>query len=130
MGNGKKFQILQFIGTGSEGNRLLELLGSLLSDENEPVNTAVSQLSIRSSTPCRICSTLVSESSTTEIIEPSGQISEEEISLLLRKVSEIGSVGGLAVMGSMPPGCPETLYSSIASIACDGRSRVTISHLY
>ena len=32
--------------------------------------------------------------------------------------------GGVAVMGSMPPGCPPDLYASIISKSCDQHSKV------
>lgn len=103
---------------------MLQLLKSKLSCENANIISNVDTLTVRSLSPCRTCITLVSEKSTTEIIEPSGRIAEEEMVALLSKVSSVGKVGGLAIMGSMPPGCPDSTYSSIVSEACDRGSRV------
>eukprot|EP01036_Dinobryon_divergens_P027548 gene27548-36343_t len=125
IGNGNKFELLQFIGTGFEGDTVLQLLKSNLSCEKA---NAIKNydMTVRSLSPCRTCITLVSEKSTTEIIEPSGKIEEEEMVALLGKVSSVGKVGGLAIMGSMPPGCPDSTYPSIVSVACDRGSRVLI----
>ena len=35
-------------------------------------------------------------------------------------------VGGVAVMGSMPPGCPVDLYSKILGRVCDSETKVAI----
>lgn len=104
---------------------MLQLLKSNLSCEKA---NAIKNydMTVRSLSPCRTCITLVSEKSTTEIIEPSGKIEEEEMVALLSKVSSVGKVGGLAIMGSMPPGCPDSTYPSIVSVACDRGSRVRL----
>lgn len=130
MGNGNKIQLLQFVGTGFEGETVLALLKSKLSSELTPSANEFAELTVRSLAPCRTCITLVSEKSTTEIIEPSGSIAEGEMFELLSKVSSVGKVGGLAIMGSMPPGCPDSTYSSIVSESCDKRSRVRLSLSY
>lgn len=121
--------LLQFLGSGSEGDALSHLLAT-----RAQVDT---KYSVRSRSTCRTCLTLLDESSSnaaTEIIEPSGVITEEEVSNMYTVVSDnylsqpsssaVAAVQGLAIMGSMPPGCPGDLYSNLIALTCDGSSKV------
>ena len=68
----------------------------------------------------RTCTTLLCEKSgeTTEIIEPSGEISQEESNLLLKKVlSKLETCDGVALCGTYPPGISESFYIEIAKFA-------------
>ena len=57
--------------------------------------------------------------------EPSGKITPAEIDrLLLLLAGTSNRVGGLAIMGSMPPGCPSDLYASVIKLTCDSQSKV------
>jgi len=60
----------------------------------------------------RTCTSIVSDTSTTELIEPSGTITKRELNELLDKLSNC-KAEALCVMGSMPPGCPENTYADI-----------------
>ena len=123
--------LLQFLGSGAEGDALAHLLAT-----RAQVDT---KYSVRSRSTCRTCLTLLDESSSnaaTEIIEPSGVITEDEVSNMYAVVSdnylsqsssavaESTAVQGLAIMGSMPPGCPGDLYSNLIALTCDGSSKV------
>ena len=117
--------ILQLLGRGAEGDVLLAAIKKL-----QP-HTFMNALSIRTEAPCRVCVTLVDtvKGEATEIVEPSGKISQEEIDLLLlaterQYASE--KAGGVAVMGSMPPGCPPTLYGDILRRVCDRQTKVLL----
>lgn len=125
--------LLQFLGSGAEGDALAHLLAT-----RAQVDT---KYSVRSRSTCRTCLTLLDESSSnaaTEIIEPGGVITEDEVSNMYAVVSdnylsqssaaaavaESTAVQGLAIMGSMPPGCPGDLYSNLIALTCDGSSKV------
>ena len=147
-------QLLQFLGSGAEGDALAHLLAT-----RAQVDT---KYSIRSRSTCRTCLTILEEGSShaaaaTEIIEPSGVITEDEVSEMYAVVSdnylslqssssaaaadestgvslpssssssssvESTAVQGLAIMGSMPPGCPGDLYSNLIALTCDDSSKV------
>jgi fructose-1-phosphate kinase PfkB-like protein len=117
--------LLQFVGSGGEGDTLIKLLhqlGSNISDIND--------FSIRTVSSCRTCITLIDKSTeeVTELIEPSGAIEPSEIEEMFSKLSSSfdhrNKVGGIAVMGSSPPGCPSSLYSDIIRLVCDNQSKV------
>ena len=113
--------LIQFVGQGSEGDTLLNLLEISKCNKNS--------ITVRPEARLRTCITLVDRSNgeSTEIIEPSGAIRPEEISLLLNTVEkqyEGDKLKGLAVMGSMPPGCHKQLYSQIIQKSCDSNTKV------
>ena len=119
-----KSSIAQFVGKGMEGDRLLDLLSAAQKNSEQ-------QLTIRTLTECRTAITLVNpgSGSSTEIVEPSGNIGAEEIHNLLNKLSDLYStfkVDGLLIMGSMPPNCPPNFYSQIIEKTCDSNSKVII----
>jgi fructose-1-phosphate kinase PfkB-like protein len=123
MGNAERFELLQFVGNGFEGDTVLQLIDAKKSLIGSIEYTR--KFTVRPTTPCRTCITLVSPLSTTEIVEPSGSVSQQDVNQLLSTLELAGKVGGLAVMGSMPPGCPPKLYADIINQACDSGSQVT-----
>ena len=113
--------ILQLLGRGAEGDVLLAAIKKL-----QP-HTFMNALSIRTEAPCRVCITLTVKGEATEIVEPSGKISPEEIDHLLLATERqyaTEKAGGVAVMGSMPPGCP--LYGDILRRVCDQQTKVLL----
>ena len=58
--------LLQFCGKGYEGDTLIELMSNLYSD-----NQRINELTVRNEGKVRTCMTLISNSETTEVIEPS-----------------------------------------------------------
>jgi len=71
-------------------------------------------------TETRTCSTIISEKSSkvTEIIEPSGMISENEAKeLLARAISDLPQFNGIALCGTYPPGIKPKFYAKIAEQA-------------
>lgn len=106
-------RLLQFIGTGSAGDVVHNLLKNRLGDKTM-------EFTVRSSSEMRTCTSIVSADETTELVEPSGIITSDELEELFSVVSssrnECGkneSARSLCIMGSMPPGCPEDTYARI-----------------
>ena len=127
--------LLQFLGNGAEGDTLAKLLHNLpgkdLMMDKISSNVRSDMLSIRVSAPCRTCVTLVDpiKGEATEIVEPSGKILQEEVTTLFQILEEQFAEtksSGVAVMGSMPPGCSLDLYSSILSKICNSKTKVSI----
>ena len=123
--------LLQFLGSGAEGDALATLLAAM---QQGPSHQPL-MMSIRTSAPCRTCVTLVDrvKEEATEIVEPSGTILPTEIDTLLSTLEshyQHEKAGGVAVMGSMPPGCSADLYSEILKRVCDSKTKVSVSLLY
>jgi hypothetical protein len=117
--------LLQLLGKGAEGDTLLGLIKAV-----QP-HTFVNSLSVRTQARCRTAITLVdaSRQEATEIVEPSGTTSAEEVAMLLLAVERQyfqDKAGGVALMGSMPPGCPPTLYADVLQRVVDARSKVLL----
>lgn len=102
-------RLLQFVGQGSEGDAVCQLL-----EERMGAEAAVRETTIRVSSPLRTCTSIVGATETTELVEPSGEITPKEIQTLLKKCDDLKTAtNGICIMGSMPPGCSSTLYSEI-----------------
>jgi fructose-1-phosphate kinase PfkB-like protein len=110
-------RLLQFIGTGSAGDVVHNLL-------NDRLGKNTMDFTVRSSSKMRTCTSIVSADETTELVEPSGSITSDELEKLFSVVSsnrndrtEFGTnestTRSLCIMGSMPPGCPEDTYARI-----------------
>ena len=120
-----KVDVAMFCGSGGEGDTLIDLLRAIDARED---------LTIRSTSHLRICTTLVdakNDNQTTELVEPSGTISGAEAEEMLAKLSShFGDAPpvGVALMGSMPPGLPKEFYVKIleAAGAKAGHTRVLI----
>lgn len=107
--------LAQFLGEGPVGDLALSKVKEALNVGNTS-ETAVDYLTIRCEASLRTCTTIVADDSATELVEPTGEISEIEVSRLLDKVntiSKLGEVRGLCFMGSMPPGCKSDMYADI-----------------
>lgn len=107
--------LAQFLGKGPVGDLALSKVKESLHEGNAAEST-VDYLTIRCEASLRTCTTIVAEDTATELVEPSGEITDIEVSQLLDKVNEIsklGEVRGLCFMGSMPPGCKSIMYADI-----------------
>lgn len=128
--------LAQLVGSGAEGDLALSKLNQALNvdgngissgtarttgqisvDENsrEDSKHAWRSLTVRTKAALRTCTTIVSNDSATELVEPSGTILPNEIKLLKDKIDDISStnIRGLCIMGSMPPGCEANLYAEL-----------------
>jgi fructose-1-phosphate kinase PfkB-like protein len=112
--NQEKVIIAQFLGKGSEGEVVSQILKTKfgLSD----------QLTIRVAAPLRTCTTIVGANGATELVEMSGIVSNEEMVALHSKIDELVHQQGtgegkkadcVCIMGSMPPGCNDTTYAEL-----------------
>lgn len=109
--NDDKVILAQFLGKGSEGEVVSQILKSKfgLSDK----------LTIRVDAPLRTCTTIVGANGATELVEMSGIVSNQEMVALQSEIDELvgSSSGGKAdcvcIMGSMPPGCNDTTYADL-----------------
>ena len=109
-------RLVQFIGTGFAGDAVHNLLNDRLGKE-------ALELTVRTSSEMRTCTSIVAADETTELVEPSGIITKDELGELFSAVcgdrnnrNEDGrneSPRSICIMGSMPPGCPEDTYAKI-----------------
>ncbi|KAI2509459.1 tagatose-6-phosphate kinase [Fragilaria crotonensis] len=101
-------QLAQFVGSGPEGDLVQSLLQTIIGD------TAATSLSVRTASAMRTCTTIVGSEESTELVEPSGIVTEEEQQLLLEKLSTtVSDPSAICIMGSMPPGLPADMYATI-----------------
>lgn len=98
--------LAQFYG-GDAGNALAEALRTRAPGADEA-------LWIRTASQTRICTTLVAGGDATEIVEPSGAVTEKELDAL-RAALASRTVPGLLAAGSLPPGVPADFYSTCAA---------------
>lgn len=127
--------LVQFLGKGAEGDALAGLIETLLETSSAATAAGISEfsktLSVRTSAPCRTCVTLVDrvKGEATEIVEPSGTVSETELINLVSTLDlqfKESKPMGVAVMGSMPPGCPVNTYASILQRVCNINTKVSV----
>jgi fructose-1-phosphate kinase PfkB-like protein len=102
------FQLAHFIGTGSSGDEVFNLLVGQLGEESM-------ELTVRTKSEMRTCTSIVASDETTELVEPSGRILEAEISELMGNLDKKvkNAAPALCIMGSMPPGCADETYAEI-----------------
>jgi fructose-1-phosphate kinase PfkB-like protein len=101
-------QLAQFVGSGPEGDLVQSLLQTIIGD------TAATSLSVRTESAMRTCTTIVGSDESTELVEPSGIVTEEEQQALLEKLSTtVSDPSAICIMGSMPPGLPADMYATI-----------------
>uniref|UniRef100_A0A7S2L182 Carbohydrate kinase PfkB domain-containing protein n=1 Tax=Skeletonema marinoi TaxID=267567 RepID=A0A7S2L182_9STRA len=105
-----KVLLAQFLGMGPEGDAVSGALRLRrgLSDK----------LTIRNAAPLRTCTTIVGKDCATELVETSGEVTEEELEQLGQKVESLvndgGKASGVCIMGSMPPGCGDDTYAQLS----------------
>eukprot|EP00546_Thalassionema_frauenfeldii_P002922 CAMPEP_0178933560 /NCGR_PEP_ID=MMETSP0786-20121207/23342_1 /TAXON_ID=186022 /ORGANISM="Thalassionema frauenfeldii, Strain CCMP 1798" /LENGTH=378 /DNA_ID=CAMNT_0020611179 /DNA_START=122 /DNA_END=1258 /DNA_ORIENTATION=- len=101
-------KIAQFVGSGSEGEMVLDLLKSRLGE------SAATTLTTRTKSPMRTCTTIVATDMATELVEPSGAVTDTERNEFVENLkTSLNDVSALCFMGSMPPGLPDDMYAII-----------------
>ena len=115
-----KIQLCQFVGQNdAAGKELHQLLVDRLG------SNSVQDLTVRTKAPTRTCTSIVASDETTELVEPSGEISKSELAEMMKRIDDFYCGGGggdsqtqraargLCIMGSVPPGIPNETYSNI-----------------
>jgi fructose-1-phosphate kinase PfkB-like protein len=98
-------QLAQFVGSGAEGDTVYTMLEELLGE-------SAMGLTVRPASGMRTCTSIVGSDTTTELVEPSGTIAEEEMEEFMSKLQGV-QASALCIMGSMPPGCSSDTYAKI-----------------
>jgi len=109
---GAELCVAQFVG-GHTGKLLLRELAAL----------GIADITVQCDAPTRTCTTVVATNTNqaTELIEPSGTISEAEVEQLREKLlPRLAGFAGIALCGTYPPRVPESLYAEIAAGAGNG----------
>jgi fructose-1-phosphate kinase PfkB-like protein len=101
----RDMQLAQFVGSGAEGDTVQNMLEELL---GKPAMA----LTVRTASGMRTCTSIVGSDATTELVEPSGTIAEDEMEELMGKLQKV-QASALCIMGSMPPGCSDDTYAKI-----------------
>jgi fructose-1-phosphate kinase PfkB-like protein len=103
-------QLAQFVGSGASGDMVFDLL---LEKLGEPAMA----LTVRTLSSMRTCTSIVASDATTELVEPSGVISTEDMAELMTKLEKVSDppAAAICIMGSMPPGpgCTDDIYAEI-----------------
>ena len=127
--------LAQFVGSGPGGDAVMSLLEDTFGKRgNSGGDTSWDSLTVRTRSSMRTCTSIVGFDSTTELVEPSGVIDEEEMKSLLRGIDALTSssngleadAAALVIMGSMPPGCVEDTYSNLCSAISGDRTRILV----
>jgi len=106
--------LAQFLGLGLEGDTLVTLLENQVGSSHSCSNA----WTVRTQGKLRTCTTIVSQTDATELVEPSGVVLKEEIEALIERWINVenykySTIGGLCFMGTLPHGCSSTLYSTL-----------------
>ena len=105
-------KLAHFIGRGSSGDEVHNLLVAKLGEDSMDIT-------VRTESEMRTCTSIVASDETTELVEPSGVITTDEMEELMSNLGNRvkNEASGLCIMGSMPPGCPDETYADIFSRA-------------
>jgi len=95
------FGLAQLVGTGVEGDKLLDLM-----------NLGSHDFTVRCQGPLRTCTSIVASDCTTELVEPSATVQEAEWNALLERLDK-REFEAVCFMGSVPPGVPKSAYAKI-----------------
>jgi len=111
------FKLAQFIGSGVSGDQVCAMLRDRLGDD------AAVDLTVRPKSELRTCTSIIANDETTELVEPSGVNTSEEMEEFMARLQthrgESGPAAALCFMGSMPPGCGINTYAEIYRIIAD-----------
>ena len=85
--------------------------------KGEIIGSGAFPLIVETASATRCCTTVISEENgeVTELIEPSGSVSDAEQSSLLSMIKDhISEFGAVVCSGTVPPGVPPSFYASVA----------------
>lgn len=100
------YRLMQFVGSGAEGDAVWSMLQERFPPE------VLDECTVRTHSHMRTCTSIVGATETTELVEPSGTISPEELEQVLDRASRL-QADALCIMGSLPPGCPDDTYGEL-----------------
>jgi 1-phosphofructokinase family hexose kinase len=92
--------------------------GALLEDDLRQTGTPLRAFGVRS--PTRVCTTILDGScrSTTELVENAGSVTPEELGRFIAMVhQQLKAASALVLTGSVPSGCPATVFCDLAAAA-------------
>jgi 1-phosphofructokinase len=100
-------QLAQFVGNDAPGDMVYDMIVDKLGQE-------ATALTVRPNSSMRTCTSIVGTDATTELVEPSGVITEQEMAELMSKLEALSDPpAALCIMGSMPPGCADDTYAQM-----------------
>lgn len=91
------------------------LSGRLLAADVAALGAEICPVAVHSAT--RICTTLLSEAGATEIVEPVGSMTADELSLFLEAFRRLSAPEIVVLTGSLATGVPQTLYADLVAAA-------------
>jgi fructose-1-phosphate kinase PfkB-like protein len=101
-------QLVQFVGSGPEGDMVQAMLQRRLGEDS------IKWLTVRTASAMRTCTTIVSSEESTELVEPSGIVTEDEWNELLERLkTKVSNPSSICIMGSLPPGLQADTYATI-----------------
>jgi tagatose 6-phosphate kinase len=104
----ESLQLVQFVGSGPEGDTVQTMLQQRLGED------AIKWSTVRTTSPMRTCTTIVSSDESTELVEPSGAVTQDEWQELLEKLrTKVSNPSAICIMGSLPPGLQADTYATI-----------------
>jgi fructose-1-phosphate kinase PfkB-like protein len=117
-------RLAQFLGRGAAGDLVHELWQTLFRETMDETETdrqwlqVDDSVTIRTQGPLRTCTSVVTATATTELVEPSSIVSDAEWTELITALTMTSTAttavpAAVAIMGSMPPGCPPDAYAQI-----------------
>lgn len=126
--------LAQFVGTGAGGDAVMSLLEATLGEGG-----SWDALTVRCKSAMRTCTSIIGSDSTTELVEPSGVVEDDEMDKLLGRIDALATLASsdetetgknlgaasLCIMGSMPPGCADDTYGDLCS-AVSGDITLTV----
>lgn len=108
MGHTALPSLAQWVGKGAEGDILLSLLGDKCASFDQ-------SCTVRVDSRLRNAITLLGGAETTEVVEPSGEVSAAEVTSLMELLASRGRPTGMAFMGSVPKLEPSATDAASAS---------------
>lgn len=100
---GEESLVLTTLG-GMAGQRLAEDLATL----------GVRSRVVPVGTPTRVCTTLLTESGATELVEPAGSMTEQETERFVQEFADLREPAVVVLSGSLASGVPSLLYARLA----------------
>jgi tagatose 6-phosphate kinase len=89
--------------------------GQRLADDLSRVGVGLRLVPV--ATPTRVCTTLLSDAGATELVEPAGAMSEQEVEQFVRAFTDLREASVVVLSGSLAVGVPASLYAELVGLA-------------